>query len=270
MMILGLDGARAGICSCSCLTYRRSLSPFRVQKPANNMCHRKPLLWDPNDRVHTSHRLLCACLVLSALVRFWCPGAPPTARLLPSPSADALLVSPFYGGRGGVPLRLAMDLLYQTLFVYPALAEIDRIIPKLRSGSVFTVTGNRTWDYGLAVLVLVVGIGGGANLLAATVTKRGPVRGYSSVVAASLGYYQRIRAARSAVLVTVYGHEMTAAGAYWTGLAWIVAGQDGGDWVPPLVSWLVSGLAGSVMANYHLDNVVVVVLSDFFRFFGLG
>jgi hypothetical protein len=230
------------------------------------MCHRKPLLWDANDRAYTTHRLLCSCLLLSAFLRYCCPGAPPTTRLFPNQFVDDIFVSPFYGR----PSRLVYDVVYQTICVYPALVEINRVIPKLRNGSIFTLTGNQTWDYVLCVVLLVFVIGSGSNLLTASLTKS-PVRGFASVVGASLGYYQRINAVRNntTTLLTWYGREVTAVQAYWGSIVWIAFGHhDGGDWVSPLVSWLISGLAGSIMANYQLENLVI--WADFFKFFGFS
>jgi hypothetical protein len=145
---------------------------------------------------------------------------------------------------------------------------MNRVIPQLQKGSIFS-TGSNTYDFILAAIFLVLCVGGGCNILASRVTNT-KVHGFSSVIAASLAYYQRINMVRrQAILFFLLDQPVTAAGAYWTSVALLVVRNSRHQgWFPPLVAWLVAGWAGSMFAKYHLENMKL--FGDIFKFFGLA
>jgi len=217
------------------------------------------MLWDSKDLAFTTHRLIFAMLVLSTLVDYCCPWAPPR-RMFANPIVDGVMTSIFYK-----PHNLLHDLVFETTCVYPALVEMSRIIPKLQSGSLFC-TGDETCDYILACFLLIFVIGGGSNVLATRIAAQGTtVTGFSPVVGAALGYYQRITIVRNTVLLSVLGHKLTAIQVYWTSIAWMIMTYS--DWYPRLVAWLIGGLAGSFLAKYHMENIVF--WGEILNFFGL-
>jgi hypothetical protein len=141
----------------------------------------------------------------------------------------------------------------------------------------------------LAVIILVFVIGGGSNVLASRISQRYVV-GFSSVSAIALGYIQRIAnssnnnnsggfggtTSRTATLATfgTIGRRYTinSVQAYWSNVAWLFVAYPN-DWYPMLVVWLIAGLAGSIYAEFHLDNidnVAAVYYRDLLKFFGLS
>ena len=200
---------------------------------------------------------------------------------------DDLLTSVFFESSSSSTLSLGRDLFYENVFVYPALMELNRIVPKLRITSwLVRTTGNETADYVLAVIFLVVILGGVSNLLASRITTgsyhhRPPVAGFSSVSAVALGYVIRISGSGGGgglgrnisipILATFGGgrRDINFVHAYWSNVAWIFV-TTGGDWYPRLVVWLIAGLAGSLYAEFHLEHVEVVVFRDVLKFFGLA
>ena len=163
--------------------------------------------------------------------------------------------------------RFLTDLLYQCVCVYPALTEINRIIPRLKRDSVLFTFGSLNLDFAFAVFVVVFVIGGGSNMAASRFTKR-QVLGYGSTVAGSLAYYQRVTIYRplQSTLFRFLDHPVTAAGAYWTNLAFMVSTSNG-DFLPSLIAWVLAGWLGSVYAQYHIENQVW--FGDLFHFVGL-
>jgi hypothetical protein len=108
---------------------------------------------------------------------------------------------------------------------------------------------------------LICFIGGGSNLLATRISNY-QLTGYSSVIGASLGYYQRISSSTN--LGAIFGHDLTSTKIYWTHIGWLVLMNE--NWYPQLVVWLLSGLGASIYAKYHLDNIVLFG-GDIFKFF---
>lgn len=224
------------------------------------MCHQKPLWGDVDDLPFTTHRMLCWILILSTVFGFCCQTAPPR-RIVQNSIIDGILFSVFYQ-----PHNLLHDLLYETLCVYPALVEINKIIPRLSSGSILS-TGDNTFDFMIAVFLLVCIIGGGSNVLATRIDgQRTYVTGFAPVIAASLAYYHRINVVRNAVLMNFVGLDMTAMRMYWTHIAYAIIAHPNG-WYPRVVAWLAAGLGGSLLAKYHLENIAV--WGDVLKFFGL-
>jgi hypothetical protein len=143
---------------------------------------------------------------------------------------------------------------------------MSKIIPKLNRRS-FLCTGDEMIDYAMAVFFLVFVIGGGSNVLASQIDgQRSSITGFSPVVAAALAYYQRIHVMRNTILMTIFGYDMTASRLYWTNIGWIILTYPS-SWFPRLLGWLMAGLAGSLLAKYHLENMVV--WGDLLKFFGL-
>jgi hypothetical protein len=254
---------------------------------ADNMCHHKPLLYDRQDRAYTTHRILCLMLILSSILDFCCgPWAPPLRLFYHTPTMDAIIGTVFYR-----PMILH-DLFYQNMTVYPALVELDKIITTRLAGNNNTYLSSLSmsrfqypmagssvsFNYTLFVIVLVFVIGGGSNAIAARVGRQDPFSmsvGYSSVIAASLGYCQRATTlltyrngfgfintitnnTNNKILISIWGSDITASRAYWTSAAWIVlngqqAGTSSRQWFPRLVAWLVAGFTGLVLAQYPLQ-----------------
>jgi hypothetical protein len=229
---------------------------------ADNFSHQRSFLWDRKDRAHTAHRIICFTLIASALVSFCFPGAPPlTAFFYNNPIVGGFL-SIFYRPN----LR---DLIYTNSCIYPALVEINRIVPRLDKGSVlFSFGGDVDLDFALAVAILIFVIGGGCNMAASRLTKR-TVYGLNSTIGASLAYYQQATLYRPviAILFRVYDQPITASGAYWTMLGLMVVTSENRDWFPGFVAWLLAGLMGSCYSRYHLESQMW--WGDLFHFMGL-
>lgn len=215
---------------------------------AAKYCSRKPLIWDENDPLHTAHRILCSILLLSAVLAFVSVEHP---RSCLSPSMDWVL-SIFYRP------NLFYDLLSANVTVYPTLEEMYRIIPKLHRGSIFS-TGNYNFDFFLGVIFIIVVIGNGANMLAYKLCKR-PVYGFSSVTAACLAYYQRLD---RPTMYSFGGQKMTPSLLYWSFAAYC-ASQN----ITQFIAWIAAGMAGTLFANYHLENMTL--FGDLSRFFGIN
>lgn len=234
--------------------------PLSFSTSADNLCHQMPLWGDVDNLAFTTHRMVCWILIIWTAFDFCCPTAPPR-RIIQNPYVDGFLFSIFYK-----PHNLLHDLAYETFCVYPALAEISKVIPRLNSGSILS-TGDNTFDFIVAVFLLVVIIGGGSNVLASRIDgQRTHVTGFAPVIAASLGYYHRINVVRNTFLMTLYGIDMTAIRLYWSSIAWIIFAYPNA-WYPRLVAWLAAGLGGSLLAKYHLEHIAV--WGDVLKFFGL-
>ena len=230
-----------------------------------------------SDRVHVVHRCICALLVGSALWKYCCPWFPSWRYLLSDGSNELLLPLRVFNDlwdsvffRSTATTNLFRDLFYQNIFVYPALVEVNRIVPKLRMTSwLVRPTGNETADYVVAVVLLVVFCGGGSNRLASRIVGGGrSMVGFSTVGAVGLGYLVR-SAGRSTILATFRRHDVGYAHAFWSQVAWIVIGNPD-DWYPHLVVWIVAGLAGAVYAEFHFEHVAVFDFRDLLGFFGLA
>jgi hypothetical protein len=165
---------------------------------------------------------------------------------------------------------LFRDLVYQNLYVYPALVELDRIVPKLRRSSwMVRPTGNVTADYLLAVILLVLILGGGSNAIASRIVGNGrTLTGYSAVAGVGLGYLIRNSSAGvKRILATLGRQDISYVHAFWSNVAWTFVGHPE-DWYPRVVVWLVAGLAGSIYAEFHLDHVDLYVFRDILGYLG--
>ena len=290
-----------------CPFYDPSIGPF-CGSFADSMCHRKPFFpWEyppvknyfrdllnhgfeleglldavsnflsalAIDRVHVFHRLLCATLVGSVVWNYCCPRFPSFSYLIfgnnaytfvPLKVLNDLWTSLFFPSSS-----LVRDLMYQNICVYPALVEMDRIVPKLKSTSwLVRPLGNETADFLLGLFLLVLVLGGGSNLLASKIVGRGRLVGFSSVGAVALGYLIRMNSGGAGgILATFQRRDVSYVHAYWSNLAWMFIGHPN-DWYPRLVMWLVAGLAGSIFAEFqleHVDNLYAV--KNILGFFGL-
>mmetsp|Transcript_19877 Transcript_19877/g.40706 ORF Transcript_19877/g.40706 Transcript_19877/m.40706 type:complete len:395 (-) Transcript_19877:648-1832(-) len=199
-----------------------------------------------DDRLHAIHRFLCALLIGSAVWGFCCPrfpplrhvvwfrsgaGFPPTVVL--SDLLESLFPSPSTSTTTSRVTNLLRDLFYQNVYVYPALAEVNRILPKLRTTSwLVRPTGNETADCAIAAVLLVLVLGAGSNLLASKITGGGrrSVVGFSSVAGVALGYVVRITSSGGGgVLATLQKREIGFAHAFWSNVAWAFVLHPG-DW----------------------------------------
>ena len=165
------------------------------------MTHQKPLLWDENDRVHTTHRLICFLLILSTAYSFCCPRnryqmTPPWWITNGRKNYISTLLSNIVGWCccsifsistfDNLLLSLFMNLLHMNTCVYPTLLEMNRIVPRMESlsssfatsltsslsslfgggdGSGSTSNNSVTIKYIVAVSWLLCGIGGGTNYI---------------------------------------------------------------------------------------------------------
>jgi hypothetical protein len=225
---------------------------------ADNLSHQKSFLWDRKDRAHTAHRIICFTLIASALVSFCFPGAPPQS---------VFFYNPIIGGFFSIFYRPnLMDLIYTNSCIYPALVEINRIVPRLDKGSVLFSFGDVDLDFALAVVILIFVIGGGCNMAASKLTNR-TVYGLNSTIGASLAYYQQATLYRPviAILFRVYDQPITASGAYWTMLGLMVVTSNR-DWFQGFVVWMLAGWIGSCYARYHLESQMW--WGDLFHFVG--
>jgi hypothetical protein len=208
------------------------------------------MLWDRTDRVHTAHRLICLFLILSSFFYFCFDG--------PLSQFGIFNNIPLLDGLFSVFSRpyLIHDLLSTNLSVYPTLIEMDRMISNLNKRSSLILFEDADLNFAFAVFLLIFVIGGGCNMAASWLTKR-RICGFSSVVAASLIYYEQTTIYRPFVkshLFGVVGRPVKAASAYWTHLVLMVITCPGGDWFPCAVTWLLAGWVGSIFGKYQVDN----------------
>jgi hypothetical protein len=121
-------------------------------------------------------------------------------------------------------------------------------------------------DFGLAVLLLVLGIGGGSNWIASQIVAKSSAYGFASVVAASIAYCQRIAVLGSPILLRLEGFCFTTADLYWAELIMVFLRGTRRSF-SVMVTWLVAGLLGSALAKYHVENIAV--WGGIYKFFGL-
>lgn len=211
--------------------------------------HGKPVLWDPSDVVHTVHRTICFSLILSAAIAFCFPNAP-GGRLFDNPFLDCLF-SVFYQP------NLLYDIMHANLALYPALIEMRRILPLLRPGSTWSRDDSDV-DFALWTILLVMGIGGGSNWIAAQLLAREDcIAGFSTVVAASLAYCHRTEVFTSPLSFLFEGlRQVSAADVFWTELVVLLL-RGSRNSFSMATAWLIGGFLGSSLAKYHLENIVV-------------
>jgi len=254
------------------------------------------------DRVFLVHRLICWILILTASFNFCCPRFPPrrilSGYLFYHPIIDDLLTSVLFSSSSSSSSssnnnNLVRDLLRHNFIIYPVLVELDRMVPQMayrQSGWwywwILRPTGKATADFLLTVVLLIL-LAGAANVLASRITNQQQqqqhhrVVGFSSCTAAGLGYLQRCahhQNNRSWILLAfgtqtlpVLGRNYTAINTvqvFWSSMAWMVVSSD--NWYPMLVVWLVGGVVGTLLAEFHLQHISTAVgyYQDFLRYIG--
>ena len=236
------------------------------------LSHGKPVLvrWDGEgimDPVHTAHRSICWALMLSAAISFCfttnrsSSSLSEGGRLWNNPFLD-IVCSIFYRP------HLLYDLLHANVVVYPALLEMHRILPQLRTGAFFS-TGRSDVDYALSVILLVVVIGGGANYISSVLIlgNKDKLYGFSSVVAASMAYTQRISLMGAPLLLRLGDIRLTTTDLYWAELGMLLLKANRRS-LSTMTAWIVAGILGSALAKYHLENLAG--LGGLYKFFGLA
>jgi hypothetical protein len=226
-----------------------------------HLSHGKPVLWDERDPVHTAHRSICWALILAATVSFCFTSPFSRGRLLDNPFIDSLF-SVFYRP------HLLYDLLHANVVVYPALRELYHILPQLRADAFFS-TGSLDMDYALSVILLVMVIGGGANYASSLILANDDTcnHGFSSVVAASMAYTQRLSMIGAPPLLRIGDMRLTTTDLYWAELGLLLL-QANRRSISTMIAWIVAGLLGSALAKYQLGNIVV--FGGIYKFLGLA
>ena len=249
------------------------------------------------DRVFLVHRLICWILILTASFNFCCPRFPPrrtiSGYLFYHPIIDDVLTSVLFSSRSSSSNNnLVTDLLRHNFIIYPVLVELDRMVPQLAPrpsgwwyGWILRPTGQATADFLLTVVLLML-LAGAANVLASRITTNQQhhrvVGGFASCTAAGLGYLQRcahhqnhrswiLLAFGTQTLLPVWGRNDTAINTvhvFWSSMAWMVVSSD--HWYPRLVVWLVGGVVGTLLAEFHLQHISTAVdyYQDFLRYIG--
>lgn len=235
----------------------------------------KAILWDPQDPVHTAHRMLGWMLVGSAILHF-CSTRRRTYFLF---LWDNPILRAIFGSVFDRP-HLIYDLGHLNWIVYPALQELYAIVPQLKSNSSIlkttTLLGKEDWKWEFAVWVglLVFGIGGGSNYLTSLLIFGNDDEeyqyGFSTIVAACMAYQQRIHS-------TLYGNPSIIVGSFdgiltlhMTDLYWaecigrfLISSSSRrrtGQYRRSLaqgVAWILAGVLGSAMAKYQLENLYI-------------
>jgi len=226
---------------------------------ASSMADGWPKFWDRTDRVFFATRTISVFLVSFWIFFFCCPGY----------SAKRLsLTHPMLYTTMSIFLRpQLMDLLSTNTTVYMALKEMRNNLAMIRPGSFFH-TGDADSDYTLGVLMLVWMIGNGANALASRLSSSShKIVGFDSVTAACLMYLHQ-STVFSDTIYWLFGIQgVTAAGVFWANVPIIFMTSDKHNWFPLLVTWIVAGWAGHVLAKNHLENIFIV--GHLFRSLGL-
>ncbi|CAB9497159.1 expressed unknown protein [Seminavis robusta] len=219
---------------------------------AKNLCHGNPLVYHPKSYAYTAHRTICFILVGTALLAFCFNGSIPPF-LTQEPFMRALLTC--FSRKHFSLLSLAMDLVNCSLFVYPALERMERIVPTLQDGKPSLALGVPEWtDFAFYAIVMVLFLGGGSNSLANFFFTKDPCFGFDTTVAAAVAYCSAIP---SKILPFANQPAMLTPQTVFWGYLPITALLGG---TPSyLVAWLIAGSLGVILAQYHTDNQSVLL-----------
>ena len=263
----------------------------------------RPFIWDMSDRVYTTNRIIYLLLIASSVFQYCFPTMPPIYVLYGGGGGRggvfgggsiARWVIRFLSAFDSTPNTILWDLVRMNTCIYPTLVTMSRIVPKLSSSSTnksmfqSLLSSQQPndiqhltmdWNYVFwTIVVLFIGIGGGCNILTTKLTGGYRCRGLSTTVAASLAYIQRISSSlgggysfASPILFHIMGRQqqpVTAVNGYWTILVTtIIYNSNSRQTWPFVVSWLLGGFCGSLLAKYHLENLFVV--GNILKFFGM-
>lgn len=215
---------------------------------AKNMCHGGPLLYNAKNYAYTAHRCICFFLIAAALLSFCYCGHLP-AGITSEPLLRALLTS--VGRNHFSVVSLGLDLFNASMFVYPALVKMEKVVPMLQEGAFASNLGLPAhYDFIFYVIVLVLFLGGGSNALTNFFFSKNPCFGFDSTVAAAVAYCRAHQAS-----VFSFGAKNSLAlspqTVFWSYLP--VTALLGGS-PSHAVSWLLAGAFGMMLGEYHVDN----------------
>lgn len=225
--------------SWSCPFFDETWGPF-CNAAANHFCHGRPLWYDPQSYAYTAHRALCFLIILAAILCFCC-------REGTLPFSEPLLVTIYNSvGRNHFSLfALALDLFNAGQFVYPALIQMEKVIPTLQEGRFAKHLHLPNYiDFILYDIILVLFVGGGCNAFGTFWTKQ-TCRGLDATVAASVAYCTAFTTLQSTTT-----QKITPQTIFWSylPLTALLGGHSN------VIAWLLAGMAGYMLGQYHFEN----------------
>lgn len=256
-VLFSLESNRVGV-SARMLNGRIRLCRYDFDDPfgdicdwvADNLCHGMTV-FDPKNHPFTAHRITCY-IIITFMILSMCSSY---GYIQPVASAYNLHHHPTSIFLSVVPTRFNLEtFFYLNFYIYPYFVLLDKVVSsRLDSDKYF---------YGYAMF-LFFGIGSSVNLISSFVSDRG-YHGMHGVVAAALGYINRMAPSKEMIkcldLVRLTASEILFAyfivcvlDASFTGFGKLV-GFNYGYYAKFTLPWVLGGMAGSMLAEYHLNH----------------
>jgi hypothetical protein len=228
-----------------------------------DLCHQKPLFWDPHDRPYTTHRLFSWSLVATGMVAFFLkdPSALRTGNLL----VDSFLTIwfPSDSVSSSSPLFASLRAIWQsTFFLYPVWIRLDTLVPIQHPNSWFRVVDDHAqndWNYALSI-VFVLLLAAGSNAASKMVTGRFLLRDCDAVVAVALGYYRgslaEVSAATAVTFPVLSSLSVNLTALHWTAVLTMLTRMDAS-----VFFWLYANMLGAFMGEYQYRNQFTLALA---------
>jgi hypothetical protein len=251
-----------------------------------DMCHQKPLFWDPHDRPYTTHRLFSWSLIAAGMLAFAVQdededqdqrdssnrkhAAFQTGNLL----VDSFLTIwfPSDGSSSSSSwwtcLRSTVGAVWQSSFLlYPVWTRMDVLVPLQHPDSWFRIVDHdhdhdpnqnpNDWNYVASVLFVLL-LAAGSNAACKMITGRFRLRKCDAVVAVALGYY------RGSLSGTGGGGGLTfpllssvnLTALHWTAFLLLLTRMDAS-----VLFWLYANMLGAVMGEYQYQNQLTLALA---------
>jgi len=218
---------------------------------ADNMCHGMTL-FHPKNRPFTAHRIT-AYIIITFMILSMCSSY---GYIQPVASVYNLQHRPISILLSVIPTRFSLEtFFYLNFYIYPYFVLLDKVIssPLLESDKYY---------YGYSIF-LFFGIGSSVNLISSMLSDRG-FHGMHGVVAAALGYINRMSPSREIIkcldFVSLTASEILFAyfivcilDASFTSFGKLV-GSSHGYYAKFILPWVLGGMAGSMLAEYHLKH----------------
>jgi hypothetical protein len=226
-----------------------------------DLCHQKPLFWDPHDRPYTTHRLFTWSLVAAGVIAYSMKD--PKALLSGNVLVDSFLTIWFSSDLSSSPLLSTLGAIWQSnFFLYPVWIRLDTLVPIQHPNSWFRVVDDHDQNdlnYALSLLFLLL-VAAGANAVTHMITKRFLLRGVESVVAVALGYYRgslsNVSAATAITFPVLSSLSVNLTALHWTALLTMLMRMDFS-----VFSWLGANIVGAFMGEYQYQNQFTLALA---------
>jgi hypothetical protein len=229
-----------------------------------DLCHQKPLFWDPHDRPYSTHRLLSWSLIAAGMLAFSVQDSNKHALLTGNLLVDSFLTIWFPSDSSSwTCLRSTVSAIWQSaFFLYPVWMRMDILVPIQHPNSWFRIVDDHEqndWNYALSVLFVIL-LAAGANAAAKMVTGRFLLRECEAVVAVALGYYRGslsdVSSAATAISFPVLQSlSVNLTALHWTALLTMLTRMD-----LSVFFWLYANMLGAFMGEYQYQNQFTLTL----------